>query len=143
MLDESDDEEEEDENVDRHDTEANQAHTQWNIAEDKQCRVCKESMKQITQLEVFKVKVNNVMMQGTQDALSKANELLSHYSQYLPEDYNYDSDEDYGYSDQDLEQFASKSLSAISGFFSKIKSTFEETKKPNGGASTSNKQLKR
>jgi uncharacterized protein (UPF0332 family) len=99
-------------------------------------------MKQITQLEVFKVKVNNVMMQGTQDALSKANELLSHYSQYLPEDYNYDSDEDYGYSDQDLEQFASKSLSAISGFFSKIKSTFEETKKPNGGASTSNKQLK-
>ena len=59
MLDESDDEEEEDDSVDRHDTEANQAHTQWNIAEDKQCRVCKESMKQITQLEVFKVKVNN------------------------------------------------------------------------------------
>lgn len=61
------------------------------------------------------------MMQQCQDSLNKANELLSHYSQYLPEDYfAYDSDDtsSQGYGvdgEQDLEQFASKSLSAISG----------------------------
>ncbi len=35
------------------------------------------------------------MVQSTQESLVKANELLSHYSQYLPDDYfNDDSDED-------------------------------------------------
>ena len=81
-------------------------------------------------------------MQATQESLVKANELLSHYSQYLPDDYfNYEDDE----SDQmgldthkDLEMFASKSLSAISGFFSKIKNTFEESKKQGGAPSSGN-----
>ena len=34
----------------------------WNIPEDKQCRVCKESLRHITQLEINKVKVNNPMV---------------------------------------------------------------------------------
>lgn len=59
-------------------------------------------------------------MQGTQEALVKANELLSYYSQFLPEDYfNYDSeeehDEGWNFKDTDLEQFASKSINAITG----------------------------
>jgi hypothetical protein len=58
----------------------------------------------------------------------------------LPDDYfNYDSDEDIGLDAQkDLEKFASKSLSAISGFFSKIKNTFEDTKKQGGAPSSGN-----
>ena len=70
------------------------------------------------------------MVQSTQDALTKANEFLSHYSQYLPEDYFDDNSSEEDYREQDFKQFASESLSAISGFFSKIKSTIQETKKP-------------
>lgn len=56
------------------------------------------------------------MVQSTQDSLSKANEFLSHYSQYLPDDYfeDHSSDDDFN-SEQDLKQFANDSLSAISG----------------------------
>ena len=39
---------------------------------------------------------------------------------------------------KDLELFASKSLSAISWFFSKIKNTFEESKKQGGAPSSGN-----
>jgi len=54
------------------------------------------------------------MVQSSQDSLAKANEFLSHYSQYLPDDYfeEHSSDEE---SEQDLKQFANDSLSAISG----------------------------
>ena len=86
------------------------------------------------------------MIQSTQESLVKANELLSHYSQYLPDDYfNAESDEEdidgslqMDQSQKELEIFASKSLSAISGFFSKIKNTFEESKKQGGAPSSGN-----
>ena len=84
------------------------------------------------------------MVQSTQVSLVKANELLSHYSQYLPDDYfNAESDEEdmdgsMDQSQKELEIFASKSLSAISGFFSKIKNTFEESKKQGGALSSGN-----
>ena len=93
--------------------------------------MCKEAIRTVSLLEPIKLKMNPQMMACSQDALVKANELLSFYSQYLPEDYfNDEEDESFDATQQEFEQFANKSLSAISGFFSKIKNTFEETKKP-------------
>ena len=63
------------------------------ISEDKPCLVCKEAIRTVSLLEPVKIKVNNQMMACSQDALVKANELLSFYSQYLPEDY-FNSEED-------------------------------------------------
>jgi hypothetical protein len=43
------------------------------------------------------------MMACTNDALAKANELLSFYSQYLPEDYFNESDESFDATQQEFE----------------------------------------
>ena len=49
--------------------------------------------------------------------------MLYHYSQFLPDDYFDDMPED------DEEDGIAKSMNAISGFFSKIKTSIEETRK--------------
>ena len=62
-------------------------HNDNKIEEENHCKACREALKQITQLEQFKVKVNTQMISNCQTALGKANEMVSFYAGFLPEDY--------------------------------------------------------
>ncbi len=72
------------------------------------------------------------MIANSQQALGKANELMSFYSQFLSYDFFGDSSQEEEDDEEPEEEsfedhMASKSLSAISGFFNKIKNTFEDS----------------
>ena len=81
------------------------------------------------------------MIASSQQALNKANEFMSYYSQFVSSDFFDDEDEEDDYHSNNNsnnqiknhhsfeEQIANKSISAISGFFNKLKNTFEETRK--------------
>ncbi|CDW91492.1 UNKNOWN [Stylonychia lemnae] len=81
------------------------------------CKSCKDSVKQISQLEVYKAQINTTMISNCQHVLDKANEMMTFYAQYLPLDYFDDEDDD-----QQSDQLTLK------GLFKHLKSTFEETR---------------
>lgn len=74
------------------------------------------------------------MIANSQQALGKANELMSYYSQFLQTDFfgdssledDNDDDDEEAQEESFEEHMASKSLSAISGFFNKVKNAFDD-----------------
>eukprot|EP00347_Sterkiella_histriomuscorum_P024124 403332226 len=84
------------------------------------CKACKESVKQISQLQVFKSQINTTMISNIQHALDKANEMMSFYSQYVPIDY-FSSE-----MDEDMDQLSDQLT--LRGLFKHLKTTFDDTK---------------
>lgn len=57
------------------------------------CKNCKESIKKLGSLEVFKAQINTSILANSQSTLEKANEMMSFYAQYLPVDYFSEDDD--------------------------------------------------
>eukprot|EP00347_Sterkiella_histriomuscorum_P004216 403361302 len=149
------------------------------IQEDQSCKNCQEAFKQSLQLPTSHVKINTQMIANSQNALQKANDLINHYAQFLPEDYFddeehendlHEEDDDYDSEEEDGNNYNHKSNTSshgqkskksdkgishiqrstnqttdskmtISGFFTKIKQTFDDTANRTTTAASQSKQL--
>ncbi|CDW84168.1 UNKNOWN [Stylonychia lemnae] len=98
------------------------------ILEDNTCKQCRESLRQITQLQPFRVKINSQMISNSQSAMIKANDFINHYGSYLPDDYFDQDDDEDDQSNMSPDGQPFQRSMTLSGFFNKIKDSLSGTK---------------